>query len=74
MRFIWPFKADYRIIYLDKEYTQTVIGRIKRDYVWIMARSPQISEQDYTRLVKLIKEQGYDITDIKRVPQQWNQD
>lgn len=73
MRFIWPIKADYRIIYLDKEYTQTVIGRIKRDYVWIMARSPLISEQDFNKLVKLIEEQGYDVTGIKRVPQQWNQ-
>lgn len=74
MRFIWPIKADYRIIYLDNEYTQTVIGRIKRDYVWIMSRSPQISEQDYNKLVNLIEDQGYDISDIKRVPQLWNQE
>ena len=40
MRFIWPFKSDYRIAYLDKDYTETSIGRNKRDYVWIMARTP----------------------------------
>ncbi|MEQ8205135.1 MAG: lipocalin family protein, partial [Woeseia sp.] len=33
MRFIWPIKADYRIIYLDKDYSVTVVGRNKRDYV-----------------------------------------
>jgi len=27
MRFIWPIKADYRIVYLDEDYTQTVIAR-----------------------------------------------
>jgi len=72
MQFIWPIKADYRILYLDKDYSQTVIGRIQRDYVWIMARSPQISEQNYNKMVTLIAEQGYDITGIKRVPQRWN--
>ena len=44
MQFIWPFKADYRVIYLNDDYTQTIIGREKRDYVWIMARSPAIRE------------------------------
>ena len=29
MQFIWPIKAEYRIIYLIEEYTQTVIGRSK---------------------------------------------
>jgi apolipoprotein D and lipocalin family protein len=72
MRFIWPIKADYRIVYLDKDYSQTVIGRIQRDYVWIMARSPEINEQDYKKLIKRVAELGYDTTGIKRVPQRWN--
>jgi apolipoprotein D and lipocalin family protein len=71
MQFIWPIKADYRITYLDANYTQTIISRIQRDYVWIMARTPHIPEDDYQRLVKLIREQGYDISKIKKVPQQW---
>ena len=37
MQFIWPFKAEYRIIYLSDDYAQTIIGRMKRDYAWIMA-------------------------------------
>ena len=36
MQFIWPFKAEYRIIYLSDDYAQTIIGRTKRDYAWIM--------------------------------------
>jgi len=30
MRFIWPIKADYRVVYLDENYNQTIIGRKKR--------------------------------------------
>ncbi|MGD8680168.1 MAG: lipocalin family protein, partial [Lysobacterales bacterium] len=44
MQFIWPFKGDYRIIYLTDDYSVTVIGRNKRDYVWLMARSPTLPE------------------------------
>ena len=59
MRFIWPIKADYRIVYVDEAYSQTVIGRQKRDYVWIMARTPQISEADYQRLIAFVVDLGY---------------
>jgi apolipoprotein D and lipocalin family protein len=70
MQFIWPIKADYRVIYLDDDYTQTVIGRNKRDYVWIMARTPEIPEHEYANIVEFIAEQGYDTSKIRRVPQQ----
>ncbi len=71
MRFIWPFKADYRIVYVNDDYTQTIIGRNKRDYVWIMARTPSISSEDYFQRVKLLREQGYDTGKIQLVPQRW---
>jgi apolipoprotein D and lipocalin family protein len=71
MRFIWPVKADYRIVYVDADYRQTIIGREKRDYVWIMARAPQIPAQDMQALVELIAAQGYDTSKLRRVPQYW---
>jgi apolipoprotein D and lipocalin family protein len=71
MRFIWPIKAEYLITHLNGDYTQTVIGRNKRDYVWIMARTPQIPEGDYLRLVKDLENQGYDISKLRKVPQRW---
>jgi apolipoprotein D and lipocalin family protein len=71
MRFIWPFKGDYRIVYLDESYTLTVIGRQARDYVWIMARSPTIPDADYQRMLELLDGQGYDTGKIEKVPQRW---
>ena len=71
MRFIWPFQSDYRIVYLADDYSQTIIGREARDYVWIMARTPTIPESDYQRLEALIAAQGYDISKLERVPQRW---
>jgi apolipoprotein D and lipocalin family protein len=71
MRFIWPIKADYRIVYLDDDYSQTIIGRQKRDFVWIMAREPNISEEDYAMLLGVVESLGYDVSRVERVPQSW---
>ncbi len=71
MQFVWPIKADYRIVYLTDDYGQTVIAREQRDYVWIMARTPQMSEPDYARLTALVASMGYDTTMLRKVPQSW---
>lgn len=71
MQFVWPFRADFRIVYLDDDYSTTIIGRNKRDYVWIMAREPAISEQKYEELARRVSEMGYDTSKLRRVPQRW---
>lgn len=68
MQFIWPFKAEYRIVYLAEDYSQTVIGRSKRDYVWIMARQPSIADKDYERILEFLTDQGYSLKDLRKVP------
>jgi len=73
MQFIWPFKGDYRIIYLADDYSVTIIGRNKRDYVWLMAREPQLPPHRYDEAVRVIAAAGYDVTQVQRVPQQWPQ-
>ena len=71
MQFIWPIKADYRIVYLDNDYTKTVIGRKARDYVWVMARKPELSSEEYDEIVGFVDSIGYDVSKLKRVPQNW---
>ena len=71
MRFIWPFKADYRIVYVSPDYQRTIVGREKRDNVWVMARTPQISEADLQDLRARVEKEGYDMADYVLVPQQW---
>jgi apolipoprotein D and lipocalin family protein len=71
MQFIWPIKAEYLIAYVDEQYTQTIIARSARDYVWIMARTPQIADEEYRGLLDKVANLGYDMTKVQRVPQQW---
>ena len=69
MQFLWPFQADYRIMHVDAAYKEVVVGREKRDYVWIMARTPTLPAADYDRLVKFVSDQGYDVSKLRKVPQ-----
>ena len=73
MQFLWPFKAEYKIIYLDEQYRHTIVGRSKRDYLWVMAREPQLSDGEYEKLLGFVAEQGYDTSLIEKVPQNWGE-
>jgi apolipoprotein D and lipocalin family protein len=71
IQFIWPIKADYRVAHLAPDRSATVIGRRRRDYVWIMARTPAIPSAEYERLTALVESFGYDAAALKPVPQRW---
>ena len=71
MRFIWPIKAEYRVMYVDPEYRTTIVGRSKRDYVWIMAREPELSETELEGLIGRVVDAGYERDALERVPQEW---
>jgi apolipoprotein D and lipocalin family protein len=69
MRFVWPFRAEYRIIHLGDDYGVTVIGRTARDYAWIMAREPWLPVGVLERLSGMLEELGYDVSKLRVVPQ-----
>ena len=69
MQFVWPIKAEYLIAHVDADYTETIIARSSLDYVWIMARTPQLPEADYERLRRKVVDLGYDVAKLEKVPQ-----
>ncbi|MCE9658988.1 MAG: lipocalin family protein [Burkholderiales bacterium] len=68
-QYVWPIKADYRVSYVADDYSATIISREKRDYVWIMARTPRLAEAELQRLIERVGRQGYDTSKLQRVPQ-----
>lgn len=66
-----PVLAEYLIAYVNTDYTETVIARSSRDFVWIMARTPVIPDSEYDRLVGKVAAWGYDTEKLERVPQRW---
>jgi apolipoprotein D and lipocalin family protein len=71
MQFVWPIKAEYLVAHVDADYTETIIARSRRDYVWIMARTPTIPPADFARLKRKVADLGYDTSKLQRVPQRW---
>jgi len=69
MQFFWPIKAEYVIVDLAPDYSSTVVARSKRDYAWIMARSPRMPAAQYDAAVRTLQGIGYDTTKLRKVPQ-----
>ena len=69
MQFIWPVQAEYIVAYLDADYGETIIARNSRDYAWVMARTPTISDDAYRADVERLTQMGYDTSKLRRVPQ-----
>lgn len=69
MQFIWPFKAEYLIAHVNQDYSQAIIARTARDYVWVLARTPQLPENELAALSERVRQLGYDISKLRRVPQ-----
>lgn len=71
MRVFWPFWAKYLIIDLADDYRYTAIGVPNRKWLWIMSRSPQMSDEDYSRVLQNLEKQGYELDKIQKIPQVW---
>ena len=69
MQFLWPFRAEYLIAYIDTAYEHTIIARSKRDMAWIMARSPDVGDERLLELIGRLDDFGYDVDAVRRVPQ-----
>jgi apolipoprotein D and lipocalin family protein len=65
MQFVWPIKADYRIAYVDPDYRYTIVARNKRDYLWLMARSPNIDKARLEQLIEFAVARGYERSKIQ---------
>ena len=67
------FYADYNVLELDKEgYQWALIGSSTPNYLWILARTPSISDELYLEIARKAEKRGYDLQKIYKVPQKSN--
>ena len=57
--FFWPFRSDYWIIDVGKEYEYAVIGTPNRKYLWILSRTPAMDSDVYEGILQRIEKQGF---------------
>ena len=72
MQFIWPFSADYIILHLDADYSETIVAHPSRKYAWIMLRDDTVSDADYDRLLSKLETAGYDTDIMQKLPHNWS--
>ena len=66
VQFFWPFKGDYWIIDLDKDYQYAVVSEPARQYLWILSRSPKMDNQTLEKLKNKIREKGFNLSYLKK--------
>ena len=69
MQFFWPFRGDYWIIELDRDYRFAVVGSPSREYLWILSRTPTLDEAVYRELLTRIEQKGFDPGRLARTQQ-----
>jgi len=67
--FFRPFWGQYWIIDLAPDYSYAVVGHPGRDYLWILSRTPTMSDETYQRIVARLRAQGYETSRLVRTVQ-----
>ena len=67
--FFWPFRSEYWVIGLGKEYEYTVVASPNRKYLWILSRTADMNDDLYGDIMKEVERQGFDIKKVlKEIP------
>lgn len=64
--FVW---GDYWIIDLQKDYEYAVVGDPKREYLWILSRTPELETSVYQGILRRIEEKGFEPNKLIETPQ-----
>lgn len=51
--------SDYKILAIGNSYEYTLIGGELNTYLWILSRTPEISDNIFKELISIAKEKGY---------------
>jgi apolipoprotein D and lipocalin family protein len=66
--FFWIFAADYRVIALDTvAYQYAMVTSSSKEYLWILARQPQLDAQIYDQLLAYARQQDFDLSELIKV-------
>ena len=67
--FFWTFYAQYSILELADDYSYALIGSSSDKYLWILSRTPQMSQDSLNMLLQSAGDRGYDTSKLIYVKQ-----
>jgi apolipoprotein D and lipocalin family protein len=63
--FFWPFAGGYHVFALDqKDYGYALVAGPSHDYLWILARRPDLPVEIRNNLVGEARERGFPVDDL----------
>ncbi|GBU12105.1 outer membrane lipoprotein Blc [Enterobacterales bacterium] len=67
--FFGPFYGGYNVIELDKDYQYALICGPNKSYLWILSRTPTLSDDVKHKLLDTAQQYGFDINQLTWVKQ-----
>ena len=64
-----PVWGDYWVIGLDEDYRWAIVGTPDRKYGWVLARSPELTDDVLEKIFIILEHNGYRATDFESSPQ-----
>jgi len=65
--FVW---GDYWVVDLDEGYQLVAVSEPKREYLWVLSRTPKVAPGAFDALMGRLKAQGFDMGRLERTNQQ----
>ena len=69
IRWVPVGRADYWVLARDADYKTALVGTPDKEYLWLLARSPNVSQETYAKYRQIAQKQGYDLKEFKLTPQ-----
>lgn len=64
LSFIPAVWGDYWVVDLDPDYSLVAVSEPKREYLWVLSRTPQVDPARYTALLARLEGQGFDVSKL----------
>ena len=58
--FYGPFYSDYRVLMVTDDYRYALVGSGNGNYLWILARVPEVAPEILDLIVDVARQRGYD--------------
>jgi len=60
--FVW---GDYWVIELDDDYQLVAVSEPKREYLWILSRTPKVAPVSYNALLTRLRQKKFDLRKLE---------
>ena len=69
LSFIPAVWGDYWVIDIDANYQLVAVSEPKREYLWVLSRTPQVAPDVFEALLSRLRAKGFDASKLDLTPQ-----